>query len=65
MTRTKTKIGKKKHLNVIKVEYNDLTIFYGREFPRISDHNRKSRIEIAKMRKKNNQVCTIIYLCHN
>lgn len=36
MTRTKTKIGKKKHLNVIKVEYNDLTIFYGREFPRIS-----------------------------
>jgi hypothetical protein len=48
MTRTKTKIGKKKHLNVIKVDFTDLTIFYSREFPRISDHNRNSRIEINR-----------------
>jgi hypothetical protein len=48
MTKTKMKIGKKKTINVIKVEYTDLTIFYNRDFPRISDHNRKTRIEINR-----------------
>ena len=51
MTKTtktvKTRNGFKK-LNIITIEYTDLTIFYSREFPRISDHNKNSRIEIRK-----------------
>lgn len=43
-----------KKINHITIDYNDFTIFYSREFPRISNHNLKSRIEI-----KNNNLLFI------
>jgi hypothetical protein len=43
-----TKVVKKKKLNILTINYTDLTIFYNRNFPRISNHNRNSKIEIRK-----------------